>query len=184
LRDVFGHTGSFKHRTFTQDHVRILVLRLQDVFDTFGTLEAAFAKFADDGPGLSPHSRIENALNGFRRWFFMPDWVAPVGHHVASPERGSACKRLNLMLRWLVRPNDAGLDLGLWTSFAPQELLMPLDVHVINSARHFGLLTQTTINFKAAVQLTEGCRQVAPQDPLLLDYVLFGLSNQKQLGIA
>jgi len=183
LKAAFADTGSFKHRTFTQPQVKILVLRLQDLFDEFGTLEAAFSHFSETQrlTALAPHTRIEAALNGFRRWFFSVEWAAPVGRHLASPERDSACKRLNLMLRWLIRPNDRGLDLGVWTNFSPQELIIPLDVHVINAARHFKLMSRATINWKAAIELTEVCRLVSPEDPVVVDYVLFGLSNQKEL---
>ena len=180
LRSAFGDTQGFKHRTFTQPVVRALVLRLQDLFDKFETLEQAFAHFAQIGPGgehRHPHRRVERALNGFRRWFFDVPWTQPCERHIASPERGSACKRLNLMLRWLVRPDDRGLDLGLWTQFAPSELVMPLDVHVVNSARHLKLMPRATLNWKAAAELTAVCRRVVPADPVVLDYALFGLSQ-------
>lgn len=184
LKAAFADTGSFKHRTFTQPQVKVLVLRLQDLFDTYGSLEQAFIRFAETGPGESgtPYERIERALNGFHAWFFSVPWAESVSRHIAAPSKGSACKRLNLMLRWLIRPNDRELDLGLWTGFSPSELLMPLDVHVINSARHYRLLNRTTINWKATVELTEACRKIHPADPAVLDYVLFGLSNSGTLG--
>ena len=179
LRAAFADTGMFKHRTFTQPQVKVLVLRLQDLFDEFGSMEAAFARFAEQLSitSNSPHARVEQALNGFRQWFFAPAWAASVSRHVASPEKGSACKRLNLMLRWLIRPGDKGLDLGLWKAFTPSELVIPLDVHVINSARHLGMLARATINWQAATELTEACRRIRPTDPVVLDYALFGLSN-------
>lgn len=184
LKAAFADTGSFKHRTFTQPQVKVLVLRLQDLFDTYGSMEAAFTHFAETGEGeySTPHARVERALNGFHRWFFAVPWAESVSRHIAAPHKGSACKRLNLMLRWLIRPNDRELDLGLWSAFSPKELLMPLDVHVINSARHFKLLSRTTINWKAAVELTEACRKIHPADPVVLDYVLFGLSNSGELA--
>jgi len=176
----------FKHRTFTTPQTQVLVLRLQDVFDTFGTLEQAFAHFAETGQAASQHpgQRVERALNGFRQWFFEPEWTKGVAKHLASPEKGSACKRLNLMLRWLCRPADACLDCGLWSCFSPAELIMPLDVHVIRAARHFGLLKRATPDWKAALELTEACRQIVPQDPLLLDYVLFGIAQSGALKSA
>ncbi len=180
LRGSFADLQGFKHRTFTQPVVRALVLRMQDLFDRFGTLEQAFVHFVQTSPGgeaSEPHHRVERALNGFRRWFFEVPWAQPCERHIASPERGSACKRLNLMLRWLVRPNDHGLDLGLWKQFCPAELVMPLDVHVVNSARQLKLMPRATLNWKAATELTAVCRRVVPADPVVLDYALFGLSQ-------
>jgi uncharacterized protein (TIGR02757 family) len=183
LKPVFDTPAGFKHRTFTSPMAQALLVRLQDLLVEFGSMENAFAHFAETRAGISgqPHSRVESALNGFRAWMLEPAWMLPVTRHISAPERGSACKRLNLMLRWLCRPDTNGLDCGVWKAFSPAELVMPLDVHVLRSARHFGLLHRATPDWKAAIELTEACREIVPNDPLVMDYVLFGLSQSGAL---
>ena len=90
----------------------------------------------------------------------------------------SACKRLCLMLRWLVRRDDDmpaanRVDFGLWRRLDPSRLLIPLDVHVLKTSRAMGLLTRTTADIKAAIELTENVRSLFPEDPTVFDYALF-----------
>jgi len=93
--------------------------------------------------------------------------------HISDPEK-SACKRLNLALRWLVRPKP--VDLGLWKSIKPSELYIPLDVHVARTARELGLLTRKSNDKKAVIELTEKLRSFCPEDPVKYDFALFGYS--------
>ena len=85
----------------------------------------------------------------------------------------SACKRLCLFLRWMVR-RDGIVDLGVWTQISPSDLLIPLDVHVNRVARQHGLLTRPTADMRAVIELTAHCRQLYPHDPAIMDFALFG----------
>ena len=85
----------------------------------------------------------------------------------------SACKRLCLFLRWMVR-RDGIVDLGVWTKFSPADLLIPLDVHVNRVARQHGLLTRTSADMRAVEELTANCRKLYPHDPAIMDFALFG----------
>ena len=85
----------------------------------------------------------------------------------------SACKRLCLFLRWMVR-RDGIVDLGVWTKFSPADLLIPLDVHVNRVARQHGLLTRTSADMRAVEELTAHCRTLYPHDPAIMDFALFG----------
>ena len=85
----------------------------------------------------------------------------------------SACKRLCLFLRWMVR-RDGIVDLGVWTKFSPADLLIPLDVHVNRVAHQHGLLTRTSADMRAVLELTQKCKELFPHDPTIMDFALFG----------
>lgn len=86
----------------------------------------------------------------------------------------SALKRLNMFLRWMVR-SDNIVDLGIWSSISPDELFIPLDVHVGETSRELGLVSRKANDRRTVVELTEKLRQISPQDPILLDFALFGI---------
>ena len=85
----------------------------------------------------------------------------------------SACKRLCLFLRWMVR-RDGIVDLGVWTKFSPADLLIPLDVHVNRVAHQHGLLTRPSADMRAVLELTQKCKELYPHDPAIMDFALFG----------
>ncbi|MBM3320669.1 MAG: TIGR02757 family protein [Candidatus Eisenbacteria bacterium] len=90
---------------------------------------------------------------------------------LASPEKGGACKRWNLFLRWMVRPDD-GIDCGVWRSVDPAELIAPLDAHLHRIGRRLGLVSSRAANWAAAESLTASLRAVDPHDPLRFDFPL------------
>jgi len=90
----------------------------------------------------------------------------------------SALKRINLALRWLVR-NDGIVDLGVWTFLKPNQLFIPLDVHVGNTARELGILERTSNDRKAVEQLTAKLKEFCPEDPVKYDFALFGIGIEK-----
>ena len=95
--------------------------------------------------------------------------------HIATPEKNSSCKRLNMFLRWMVRKDDQGVDFGIWNRLSPSQLICPLDVHVARVAKHFGLLTRPHPDWQAALELTDQLRILDAQDPVKYDFALFGL---------
>lgn len=90
----------------------------------------------------------------------------------------SPCKRLNLMLRWLVRQNSP-IDVGIWDSIGQETLLIPCDIHVLNKARELGYLKRKSNDMKACIELTEKCREIAPNDPSSVDFALFGMGYEE-----
>ena len=96
--------------------------------------------------------------------------------HVSDPLKGSAAKRLNMYLRWMVRSNTNGVDFGLWKSLHPRQLSCPLDVHSGNVARKLKLLKRKQNDGKALAELDKALRKMDPEDPVKFDYALFGLS--------
>lgn len=90
---------------------------------------------------------------------------------VPSPQKGSACKRMNMYLRWMVRPCD-GIDLGVWKSIAPSILIIPVDTHISAIARREQLTTRTTADWRMAESITESLRSIDPCDPVRFDFSL------------
>jgi len=168
----------FKHRTFQAIDTRWFLTHLQAIYQQNTSLETAFAKH------LSPEDlTIENALRGFHDDFFAhPDAPARTRKHVATPARGSTCKRLNMFLRWMVRHDRHGVDFGIWKQIKPSQLLIPLDVHVERVARRLGLLQRPQTDWLAVLELTENLRVFDRNDPVKYDFALFGLGVLESKG--
>jgi uncharacterized protein (TIGR02757 family) len=98
--------------------------------------------------------------------------------HLSNPDANSACKRLHLFLRWMVR-NDGIVDLGIWKKISPSELFIPLDVHVGRVSRSLGLVARKQNDRKTVEELTSVLKEINPEDPVLYDYGLFGIGEQK-----
>ena len=92
-------------------------------------------------------------------------------HCLTSPESGSACKRWNLFMRWMVRPND-GVDLGLWAAIPASSLIIPLDVHVHRISRMLGITARATPDWRTAQQITNALSTLSPSDPIKYDFAL------------
>lgn len=161
----------FKHRTFNDTDLLYFVQFFKHYYAQHHSLEQAFARHLPPG---APH--VGPALEGFRNDFFsLPDAPHRTGKHIASPVKGSTCKRINMYLRWMVRSDRFGVDFGLWKEISPAQLLCPLDVHVDRVARRLGLITIPQTNFKAVLELTANLKELDADDPVKYDLALFGL---------
>lgn len=162
----------FKHRTFNATDLLYFIQFLHHHYQNHNSLEAAFTLHLSD----VGENTIEQALICFRHYFFSLE-EAPVRtkKHIATPEKGSNCKRLNMFLRWMVRKDNCGVDFGMWNELKPSQLICPVDVHVARVARRFNLLQRTQTDWKAAVELTEYLRSLDADDPVKYDFALFGL---------
>lgn len=162
---------SFKHRTFQYTDTLYFLEFFQHYYKQNHSLEQAFAMHIS-----AEDNTVENALAGFHRQFFsLPDAPARTRKHIATPERGATCKRLNMFLRWMVRRDTTGVDFGLWQNILPAQLLMPLDVHVDRVARQLGLIQRPQTDWLTVLELTEQLRAFDHQDPVKYDFALFGL---------
>lgn len=161
----------FKHRTFQATDTLYFLEFFQQYYQKHESLEEAFAQHLSS---TAPHT--EAALIGFHRLFFdHPDAPERTRKHIATPERGSTCKRLNMFLRWMVRRDELGVDFGIWHKISPHQLLIPLDVHVDRVARRVGLLTRKQTDWQAVLELTAALRTFDQEDPVKYDFALFGL---------
>lgn len=138
------------------------------------SLETAFSKYLS-----GDEQNVESALRGFHNYFFdhkiFEYYPERTRKHIATPAKKSACKRLNMFLRWMVRSSKKGVDFGLWKGIKTSQLVCPLDLHVGRVARHFKLLDRPNSDWLASVALTQKLKELDPGDPVKYDYALFGL---------
>jgi len=162
---------SFKHRTFNATDTLYFLSFLKNHYRQFHSLEDAFIR------GMGPDDEVvDHALSGFHNYFCDTDYFpARTRKHIATPLRGSSCKRLNMFLRWMVRKDDRGVDFGLWSRISASQLVCPCDVHVDRVARSLGLITKTGTGWATALELTQNLRSLDPLDPVRYDFALFGL---------
>jgi uncharacterized protein (TIGR02757 family) len=125
--------------------------------------------------GYSENRSIKDAIRGFRDVFFGIKHLPRSEKHLANPFAGSAAKRLNMFLRWMVRRDTHGVDFGIWDKISPADLYLPLDVHTGNVARKLGLLKRKQNDWKAVEELTGVLREFDIEDPVKYDFALFGL---------
>lgn len=167
--------SSFVHRTFQFTDLQHFCSALQRIYLHHGGLEQALATRPEE-------NEVGPALNRFHRLFFDQPHARRSQKHLAHPGRNSACKRLNMFLRWMVRQDSRGCDFGLWTGIRPHQLSCPLDVHTGRVARSLGLLQRPANDWKAVRELDTHLRQLDPDDPVRYDYALFGLGIYEKWG--
>ncbi|MES2619906.1 MAG: TIGR02757 family protein [Bacteroidota bacterium] len=163
----------FKHRTFNATDVLYFIEFLKQHYNKHDSLENAFTGRKDKwNVGLN----TETALACFHENFFsLEDFPHRTRKHVATPVRGSTCKRMNMFLRWMVRNDKNGVDFGLWKQIKPSQLLIPLDVHVDRVARKLGLIKRKQTDWETVLELTENLKTLDSKDPVKYDFALFGL---------
>ena len=159
---------SFVHRTFNNDDFKTFIKALQHIYTAHNGLEMAFAK------NQQPLT-MQPAIAEFKKLFFEIIHQPRTMKHVSDPMQGSAAKRINMYLRWMVRQDQKGVDFGIWKSISPASLSCPLDVHSGNVARKLGLLTRKQNDGKALAELDTALRKLDASDPVKYDFALFGL---------
>ena len=162
---------SFRHRTFNTTDLLYFIEFFKHHYAVHHSLETAFTKWMDKND-----ETIEKGLTGFYHYFFsLADAPARTKKHIASPEKKSSCKRLNMFLRWMVRKDNKNVDFGIWKKIAPAQLICPIDMHVARVAKRFGLLEGNQPNWQSALALTEHLAGFDKEDPVKYDFALFGL---------
>lgn len=161
----------FKHRTFNDTDLLYFIHFLHYHYSANESLETAFTNEMN-----IEDETTENALNYFFKYFFsLDDTPSRTKKHVASPNKNSTCKRLNMFLRWMVRRDDKGVDFGTWKKISAAQLVCPIDVHVARVAYRFNLLKRNQIDWQAGIELTSYLRKLDANDPVKYDFALFGL---------
>ncbi len=164
---------AFKHRTFNTTDLLYFIEFLKHHYRTNESLEDAFSMHLDRS---SEKEEVEQMLAGFHTYFFsMEDMPKRTKKHIATPEKNSTCKRLNMYLRWMVRRDKKGVDFGLWKKINPAWLICPIDLHVARVAKRFNLLQRSQVDWQAALELTGYLRTLDANDPAKYDFALFGL---------
>jgi uncharacterized protein (TIGR02757 family) len=166
------HLLGFKHRTFNATDLLYFIQFLQHHYSQHQSLESAFTMHVNN----NEKEPAEQALSHFHRYFFsLEDAPLRTKKHIATPEKGSNCKRLNMFLRWMVRKDNCGVDFGIWNTLQPAQLICPVDVHVARVAKRLGLLQRKQTDWNAALELTQQLRMLDATDPVKYDFALFGL---------
>jgi uncharacterized protein (TIGR02757 family) len=171
LRPMLG----FAHRTFNATDLLYFIETLQRHYQNNNSLEDAFV--LDD---KIQEPTIGSALVHFHNYFFSGEHTDRTRKHISTPARGSACKRLCMYLRWMVRRDSSGVDFGIWKKISPAQLVCPLDVHVARVSYRLGLTTRPNADWRSALELTTTLRRWRPDDPAVYDYALFGLGAEER----
>ncbi len=167
---------AFKHRTFNATDLLYFISFFNMHYKKHTSLEPAFSQWMN-----KKDQTVENGLNGFYHYFFsLPGIPLRTKKHIASPEKKSSCKRLNMFLRWVVRRDKNGVDFGIWKDISPAQLICPIDVHVARIAAHLGILKRKQADWEASLQLTGFLRTLDAADPVKYDFALFGMGVTDQ----
>lgn len=172
---VMSHTENdlnkvdgFVHRTFNSEDFKTFIRGLKHIYSNHGGMEQVFSINQLD-------NYLHNSINQFKKKFFEIEHKHRTQKHVADPYSNSAAKRIHLFLRWMIRKDNRGVDLGIWNSITPAVLSCPLDVHSGNVARDLGIINRKQNDGKALFELDEMLRKFDPIDPVKYDYALFGI---------
>lgn len=177
LTDRFS---GFKHRFTTADDIEILCHWLSGALRESGSLQAFFLK------GSSETESMKTRLSSFVRRLTgqkVPKSLLArktarernLKYLISDPEMGSACKRLNMYLRWMVRHDD-GVDLGLWDGLQARTLMLPIDTHILKAIRYLGWSKSKQATWRVVEESTEQLRRYCPEDPIRYDFALCHLS--------
>lgn len=166
-----GFNG-FKHRFTTGDDITGMLMAIKKMIIADGSLLNAFVsgyKNSDENilPALSLFVKRLNHESGGIKNSLIP-----------IPDRGSACKRLNLFLRWMVRKDE--VDPGGWDMISPSKLIIPLDTHMYNIGSGLKMTMRKQANMLTAIQITDAFKKIIPEDPVKYDFSLTRLGIRKE----
>ncbi len=158
----------FVHRTFNGEDFSHFIRSLKNIYLNHGGLEGIFSEHATA-------STMQPAISTLKKIFFEIPHPKRSMKHISDPAKGSAAKRINMFLRWMVRDDASGVDFGLWKKISASQLSCPLDVHSGNVARKLQLLKRKQNDSKSLTELDLNLRKLDANDPVKYDYALFGL---------
>lgn len=171
--DIRHSFAGFRHRWTTGPELAELLIGVQRLLLEHGTLETAFARnqATEDESSIPALIGFCNELRGQTPNSLLPD-----------PAKNAACKRLHLYLRWMVRQDE--VDPGCWRSVSPRQLVVPVDTHMHQIARHLGLTRRKPADARTALEITRAFRHMCPTDPVKYDFVLTRFGIRSELSLA
>ena len=172
----FKRFENFVYRTFNSDDMLFFIYSMRNVYKNRGGLEKIFLD------SYKKSGNIKDAISSVRDVLLQTEHLKRTEKHIANPANGSAAKRINMFLRWMVRKDNKGVDFGLWKEIPVSSLMCPLDVHSGNVARKLGLLKRKQTDWKAVEELTGNLRKLDPNDPVKYDFALFGMGVFEGFG--
>ncbi len=177
LESIRRGLGDFRHRFTSGEGLASMLAGLKGVIQRYGSLEGCFLSHARERD-----TTILQALCAFVEELSLPlDGAASI--LLASPSGASACKKLNLFLRWMVRRDQ--VDPGGWEGISPSKLIVPLDTHMHKVGIRLGMTRRRQADMRTALEITAGFRTMAPEDPVRYDFVLTrpGIWGDPELGL-
>ena len=159
----------FVHRTFNGSDCTFFIRALKQIYKKGMDMESVFH------PYFKGQENPASAIHHFRKFLYTLPHEKRVEKHIGDPLRHSTAKRMCMFLRWMVRRDRCGVDLGIWQTILPSQLAIPLDVHTGRTARALGLLGRKSNDWKAVLELTGKLIAFDSADPVRYDYALFGL---------
>lgn len=164
------HFKGFKHRFATGTHVAFMLMGVKKILMDYGSLYECFLSGIDKND--------DTIIPGLQLFSEKLAYYGNPGHLVPMPKKGSACKRMNLYLRWMVRKDR--VDPGGWEQVSCKKLIIPLDVHMYNISLKLGLTKRKQANMKTALEITSGFAKWEPGDPVKYDFALtrFGIRDE------
>ena len=163
-----GKFQNFVHRTFNSVDAIQFIKSLQHIYINHNGLEQSLAI-------KDKSENYRTAISNFKQLFFEISHQQRTQKHISDPIKGSAAKRINMFLRWMVRKDACGVDFGIWKTHNPAHISCPIDVHSGNVARKLGLLKRKQNDWKAVIELDKSLRLLDNTDPSKYDFALFGL---------
>jgi len=163
---------SYRHRFTSGQDLSDLFTLFRIIFDRYGSIEKCFILdyHSNDKTVVPALSHFCHRLLGIHSAGYKAQVSRGLKFLLAGPAGGSACKRLNLFLRWMIR--DDAVDTGLWKSIDPAKLIVPVDVHMARLCKILGFYTQKTVTLSTAMAITENFREIEPTDPAKYDFAL------------
>lgn len=160
MNEDYSSMKGFVHRTINDSDFIYYLQSLNQIYKN-GGLEKLFS------------NDIEKSLKDFWKIFFSLPHEKRAERHISNIENGSAAKRLNFFLRWMIRKDN--VDFGIWKNIDKSNLFIPLDVHVGNISRELGLIKRKQNDWKSVVEITSHLKKMCPEDPIKYDLALFSL---------
>jgi len=170
--------NGLKHRFYTERDVTHLFSLIQTAYIEFGSLKNLFVKGFDKND-----ENVKNGVTNFSEYFLNSykkmygDFSNGIKFMFPLPQKGSACKRMNLFLRWMVRKDE--LDFGLWNEISPNKLIIPVDTHIARICKHLKLTNRKNVNWKMAEEITGKLKRFDPVDPVKYDFALCHIGMRK-----
>lgn len=172
---IDSHFRSFRHRFAGCNQIAALLRGIKGILTRQGSLYACFREGVKNN-----EPTLLNGLSRFVDQISAGAGCSP-GHLLPLPERGSACKRLHLFLRWMVRTDE--VDPGGWEDMGASKLIVPLDVHMHRIGRTLGFTKRNQADLRTALEITDGFRKIISADPVRYDFALTRLGIRKGLDL-
>ena len=169
-----------KHRFYTEEDIQIFFTSMNRIYERKGSLKNLFLRNFN-----TADKNIKNGVSSFSKNFLDEIRIKTKSKNVSPgirfmfplPELGSACKRMNLFLRWMVRKDD--LDFGLWKEISPGKLIIPVDTHIARICKLLKLTSYKNVSWKMAEQITENLKKFDPVDPVKYDFAICHIGMRK-----